>query len=459
MTSTHRLRHPYADRLPSMLLALLLGSVASVTASAGSYAITDLGLDVSPADMNSHGTIVGSRKTPDGSIGVRGTAAGMVDIPYTTAAHAVNDAGQVAGNTLTGAFLDDGALQTWDGFGAYGINEGGQVSGNKQLPQDNHYWSTPLDPALYTSGSWDNLGIATVYSRGTQEGVYADLYVLEDINDTGFAVGSRRRYGLAGSSAILTTPQFRDVTYLSIPNGGHAAAINSHNMIVGATGSDSSTGAYPHAYLYDYNSATFQDLGTLNGGLSSSAADINDMNQVVGTAWLVTQPTSVYDPAKYHAFLWENGTMTDLNSLLPEGSGWILTSATAINDNGDIVGTGLKDGQLRGFLLSSGATPAPVPPAPPAVPPVAVATADVTRGGVPLTVSFSSAGSRDEDGSIVAYQWDFGDGSALVEDANPTHEYAEPGSYIAVLTVTDSQGLTATAQVEITARKARGKQR
>lgn len=86
----------------------------------------------------------------------------------------------------------------------------------------------------------DSLGIATVYSRGTRKGVYADLYVLDDINDAGFAVGSRRRYGLAGSSSILTTPAFNAVTYLSTPYGGNAKAINNQNMIVGTTGSNSS---------------------------------------------------------------------------------------------------------------------------------------------------------------------------------------------------------------------------
>jgi hypothetical protein len=42
---------------------------------------------------------------------------------------------------------------------------------------------------------------------------------------------------------------------------------------------------------------------------------------------------------------------TDLNSLLPDDSGWALTSASGINDEGQIVGVGLHDGRWRGFLL------------------------------------------------------------------------------------------------------------
>lgn len=85
-----------------------------------------------------------------------------------------------------------------------------------------------------------------------------------------------------------------------------------------------------------------------------------------------------------------------------------------------------------------------------------MAGADVTSGKVPLTANFSSAGSYDPDGDIAGYAWDFGDGNIVADEANPSHAYTEPGTYIAVLTVTDGQGLIATAQVEILARKSKG---
>jgi probable HAF family extracellular repeat protein len=44
--------------------------------------------------------------------------------------------------------------------------------------------------------------------------------------------------------------------------------------------------------------------------------------------------------------------MTDLNSLLPANSGWELTTANAINEQGQIVGSGKKDGQTKAFLLT-----------------------------------------------------------------------------------------------------------
>jgi len=453
MNDTYTIRQ-HRERWPiAILLALLIGPIAALPVSADPSQLVDLGIDISPTDINNNSTIVGSRKTDTGSVAFRWLANSMpVDITGATVANAVNESDQITGNTLTGAFLYDGSLREWDGYGGYGINESGQVSGNRELNNPYRASPLPLDPAIYTPNKWDNPGIAQTYPRGTRLGVYADLYVLDDINDAGFAVGSRRRYGLSGSSSILTTPAFDAVTYLPIPYGGHAAAINSRNLVVGATGTNSTSGEFSHAYLYDYNTDALLDLGTLYGGLTSSAADINELNQVVGTSWLVTQLTSVYDPTQYHAFLWENGSMTDLNTLLPAGSGWILTAATAVNDNGDIVGTGLLNGQLHGFLLTSGQTQPPIA----TEPPVAVASADVTAGKAPLEVNFSSTDSYDPEGPLAGYNWDFGDGNPDTTEANPAHIYTDPGNYIAVLTVTDGQGQTATAQIEIQVRKAKG---
>lgn len=71
--------------------------------------------------------------------------------------------------------------------------------------------------------------------------------------------------------------------------------------------------------------------------------------------------------------------------------------------------------------------------------PIAVSAASAAGGDVPLTVTFSSAGSSDLDGTIASFAWDFGDG-ATSTDANPIHTFTTPGAYVVVLTVTDSQG-------------------
>ncbi|HEU5473672.1 MAG TPA: ThuA domain-containing protein [Actinophytocola sp.] len=83
-------------------------------------------------------------------------------------------------------------------------------------------------------------------------------------------------------------------------------------------------------------------------------------------------------------------------------------------------------------------------------PPVARASADRTNGPAPLTVHFSSAGSRDPDGTPITYAWDFdGNGTVDSTEANPTFTYTANGNVSATLTVTDADGRTGTASVPI----------
>jgi len=84
--------------------------------------------------------------------------------------------------------------------------------------------------------------------------------------------------------------------------------------------------------------------------------------------------------------------------------------------------------------------------------PQAVLTATPTDGPAPLTVHFSSEGSRDPDpGDSIRFEWDFdGDGTVDSTDPNPSHTYTTLGQYTARLTVYDSSGKTATANTTIT---------
>ena len=87
------------------------------------------------------------------------------------------------------------------------------------------------------------------------------------------------------------------------------------------------------------------DLGTLDGFLSSEAFAINDLGQIVGASGK-------------RAFIWESGMMTDLNDLLVPNAGWdYLFDARDINNNGQITGTGVIDGDRRAYVL----TPIPEP--------------------------------------------------------------------------------------------------
>jgi probable HAF family extracellular repeat protein len=73
----------------------------------------------------------------------------------------------------------------------------------------------------------------------------------------------------------------------------------------------------------------------------ASANAINDNGVIVGQG------------GNGHAFIYQNGHATDLNSLIAPGSGFTLFNADGINDNGVIVGTASNsNGQTFGFELT-----------------------------------------------------------------------------------------------------------
>ena len=60
-----------------------------------------------------------------------------------------------------------------------------------------------------------------------------------------------------------------------------------------------------------------------------------------------------------------------------------------------------------------------------------------------LTCTFTDK-SKDEDGAIVAWRWDFDDGSTASTEQNPVHVYAGRGDFEVTLTVTDDRGASDT---------------
>ena len=78
----------------------------------------------------------------------------------------------------------------------------------------------------------------------------------------------------------------------------------------------------------------------------------------------------------------------------------------------------------------------------PNTPPVADADGPYT-GTAGTAVAFDGSGSTDPDGTIVTYEWDFGDDTTGT-GAAPDHTYDTPGLYTVTLTVTDNNGATNT---------------
>ncbi len=80
--------------------------------------------------------------------------------------------------------------------------------------------------------------------------------------------------------------------------------------------------------------------------------------------------------------------------------------------------------------------------------PIALATADPVSGMVSLVVEFSGQGSTDSDGNIISYAWDFGDGQSS-DQMDASHTYSSAGRFLAILTVLDDDGASASDSIEI----------
>jgi hypothetical protein len=84
-------------------------------------------------------------------------------------------------------------------------------------------------------------------------------------------------------------------------------------------------------------------------------------------------------------------------------------------------------------------------------PPIAALQLTPASGRDPLPVVADASLSTDDDGSIVSYRFDFGDGVVVGPQSSPLapHVYSQ-GTWTAAVTVTDNSGATATASVGIT---------
>src|SRR5262249_11011426 len=137
-----------------------------------------------------------------------------------------------------------------------------------------------------------------------------------------------------GHAAIFDAGAQRDLGALPGHAVSAARAINASGLVVGE--SAAAAGAAPRAFLWD---GGMHALGALPGDVASQARAINGGGLIVGWS-RAADGTS-------RAFVWYRGVMYDLNDVLRPNSGWVLTSAAAINERAEVAGVGLHDGQPR----------------------------------------------------------------------------------------------------------------
>ena len=230
-------------------------------------------------------------------------------------------------------------LETPPGFRfsrAVGINDGGQIVG---VAQTGGYDRGALEARAVL---WTAAG--KTRDLGTLGGRYSHAYA---VNDRGQVVG---KADVSADEAPRTHAflweqgAMRDLGVLPGGRNSLAHAVNDRGQVVGV--SDSADA--PRAFVWE--AGVMRDLGALPGGAASQAYAINNAGQIVGSA----EADAVSGSTR--AVLWADGTVLDLNTCLPPDSGWVLTEARGINDRGQIVGQGIKDGRQRAFLL----TPTPL---------------------------------------------------------------------------------------------------
>src|SRR3984957_470617 len=337
-------------------------------AAAQSYTVTDLGVLKSDNEssgfwINDSGTVVGCSDTETSEgYPCTGTVAGQHAFMWTksggmkdlgtlsgatiSGAIGINSAGVVVGYSnvkgkpatnfvavqwsASGAITNLGTLSGGSSSAAFEINSAGEIAG------DSFMSSGIVDATSWTSRKIKNLGALSkaIFTAGL------------DINDNGEIVGeSVFGYGppFTSHGFLWNGSTMKDLGTLTGGVTSMANSINSSGVIVGQSDGSGTRGHW-HAVLW--NSADkIQDLGVLPGGNYSVAFAGNDSSVVVGYGNLSNNAA--------HAMVWTSaGGMKDLNSLIPAGSGWVLTNANAINNVGQITGYGTKGGHNHAFLLN-----------------------------------------------------------------------------------------------------------
>ena len=339
------MRHPKrhrSSRRPSWVPQLLVLEDRCLL----SYTLTELPF-FSAYGLNEAGQVAGVEGTSDGEHAFLWDSGVLTDLGRGRA-FAINQATQVVGYSYVpspfrhAVLWQDGVmtdLGTLGGVvsGAYGINNVGQVVGMAEPPQGSAH------AFLWQNGVMTDLG--TLDGNGSKANA---------INDAGQVVGAGTvgplQHAFFWENGVMT-----DVGALGDWDNSEATAINNAGHFVGWSTNSDFDGSEFQPF--------FSDGGPLTaiGPKDSAAFGINDADQVVGY-----MPGAGPFNIRHHAFLYADGVLTDLNTLIPPDSGFILEEAHGITNDGLITGIGFDQvlNQFGSFLLTPDQGGAPQHPAP-----------------------------------------------------------------------------------------------
>lgn len=312
---------------PLPLAAVLLTAAAlgaAPRAALAYYTVTPLGNlggtggSPSPTGINASGQISGSMPSSasganDAFLYSNGKLTDLGSLPGATGSvgNGINVNGQVVGTSGGQAFIATGTTLT--GLGTLGGSSsyGNGINGNGQVVGYSNTAAGAYHAFIFSAGTMTDIGSK----------IGGSFSLANAINDSGQVTGYSNATGI--TQAFL----YNSATGQTTNFGGSGSAGNAINVNGEVVGISNNAGGVQNAFAY-YGGA-MHDLGTLGG--TSQANGVNDLGQVVGNS-------------NGAGFLYSNGAMTNLNTLLAPNSGWTITAAYAINDNGWIAATGSYNG-------------------------------------------------------------------------------------------------------------------
>jgi probable HAF family extracellular repeat protein len=319
---------------------LAVVATAAPTSHTRSYSITDLGTLGGPSSsafgINNRGQIVGGSDVSGGSVfhAFLYSHGQMIDLfpgsgSSFSGASDINNRGQIVGSLGSQAFLYRHGQVTLIGFpgathsGASAINDRGAVVGASELSAS----SSESHAFLYRHGR--------IIDLTPTDPRFGAVSSAQDINDRGDVVGFVSPEGDLVPDPFLWSKGTLTSLPVILPGDDIAIATSINNSGEIVANSLSTRTFEPHAGLLSHGR-----LISIGPGVPVA---INNRGQVIG-----------YSSASgtFTAFLYQNGVRIELSTLLPAGSGWTSVSAEDINDRGQIVGSGIHNGDTHAFLLS-----------------------------------------------------------------------------------------------------------
>src|ERR1043166_9586449 len=243
-----------------------------------------------------------------------------------TPSYGINDLGTLGGATAQALYIDpsgftvlgssataSGDVHAFNGGVGRSLTDLGTLGGRGSEARSANYGSDIVGRSQVASGAWH--GFWQQYVGGAN-------YVLRDLGTLGGSQSTAE-----GVALVQTSPS------------------SYKRMIVG---SSSTSSGLTRAVVYDTDAGTMTDLGATLGGAQTAATAVNANMHVVG--WAETN-VSTPDGIISHAFMYANGTTTDL------GSFGASSTARAINDPHVIVGDSeyIQRGISHAFRYQSGA--------------------------------------------------------------------------------------------------------